>query len=316
MSPLSLSRCCPRICCPCLSSRGPNQNPQHLSQLPLIVSADFDLKNSSRTYSYQGGMWLSAQRLAEITDTKNNTNTETETVPNKEILSEYIIKTKSYKDELIRQIVRDKVSGEKLEKSLTVLARLLIQEEILRGLYKSENVQLINLKIQKYDKLSELDGQNFGDNNFVKQYDNVDKVLENVKEHIRTKHKKNQLHGLKIKLKTVEGAFVDNSLFFIHAYEGAVKKQNSKFENHKLQVLAQAKGDPTHKLDSRKKSWRRAKKVAKGFIFLGTFPLMPIYNKCAKGTWLGSLNYEGKFPVNKIYSEEARQIFNGSFMNE
>ena len=202
MSPLSLSRCCPRICCPCLSSRGPNQNPQHLSQLPLIVSADFDLKNSSRTYSYQGGMWLSAQRLAEITDT-NNMNTETETVHNKEILSEYIIKTKSYKDELIRQIGESEVSGEKLEKSLTVLARLLIQEEILRGLYKSENVQLINLKIQKYDKLSELDGQNFGDNNFVKQYDNVDKVLENVKEHIRTKHKKNQ-HKLEINILTQE----------------------------------------------------------------------------------------------------------------
>ena len=257
--------------------------------LRLLINVSFQ----SSSGSYSQCRLLSAQQLDVVDD-----DLSVETVKGKPGLKNLIIETKEVRKALQSHI--KEVEGN--EKCIELLARIMLQEQILRELYRSKEVTLVEARFKTFSSLDEL--KNNDDNLGVIDVP-VKKVLKDAELQIENLIRKKSLIDSKVRMSVGGGppqTSVEKMVFFdkFTTTQRNEEKVNTNFNNQKVLVFMQEKGDSRHKADPMRPSvlktgFKFSKRIFQGLLF----PVKAPYNKfCRKDkTWLGIFN--GRFPTDE-----------------
>jgi len=275
----------------------------------LLTHVSF--QSSSDTYSQC--RLLSAQGL----DAEEG-NLKGETVKGKPWLKNLIIETKEAKIALQKHIVDTGFNEEKI----TLLARIMLQEQILREMYhRSNDVTFVEARFIRCSSLGEL---NNDDENLGVIGAPVKKVLNDVKLQISSlisnESLKERLIGSKVRLSVGAGppkTSVEEKLFFDKfTTRKNEEKFNPNFRNHGVFVFMQEKGDSRHDADPMKPSkLKTGYKYSRRLVQLLVCPFKVAYNKVRSKdkTLLGILDPRGRFPTDEKRIGALKQRFQEFF---
>jgi hypothetical protein len=273
----------------------------------LLVNVSFLSSSQSSSGSYSQCRLLSAQQL-DVDDG----DLSVETVKGKPGLKNLIIETKEVRKALQSHI--KEVEGN--EKCIELLARIMLQEQILREMYRSKDVTLVEARFKTFSSLDEL--KNNDDNLGVIDVP-VKKVLKDAELQIENLIRKKSLIDSKVRMSVGGGppqTSVEKMVFFdkFTTTQRNEEKVNTNFNKQKVLVFMQEKGDSRHDADPMKPSglktgFKYSKRFFQGLLLGLLFPVKAPYNKvCSKDkTWLGIFN--GRFPTDEEKIGDLKKMF-------
>ena len=283
----------------------PAADPAH-EGFRLLVNVSFLSSSQSSSGSYSQCRLLSAQQL-DVDDG----DLSVETVKGKPGLKNLIIETKEVRKALQSHI--KEVEGN--EKCIELLARIMLQEQILREMYRSKDVTLVEARFKTFSSLDEL--KNNDDNLGVIDVP-VKKVLKDAELQIENLIRKKSLIDSKVRMSVGGGppqTSVEKMVFFDKfTTTQREEKVNTNFNKQKVLVFMQEKGDSRHDADPMKPSvlktgFKYSKRFFQGLLLGLLFPVKAPYNKvCSKDkTWLGIFN--GRFPTDEEKIGDLKKMF-------